>query len=70
MTTPRCADCGRRLRDPASIARGRGPTCYRAAGGQPDPRPDHFPAPAPSHHIPGQTEIPIPDQQPALWETR
>ncbi|MEU1078605.1 DUF6011 domain-containing protein, partial [Streptomyces sp. NPDC005878] len=27
MTTPRCADCRRRLRDPASIARGRGPTC-------------------------------------------
>ena len=35
MTTPRCSRCHRPLTDPASIARGMGPTCAQRAAQDP-----------------------------------
>ncbi|MFD9564412.1 DUF6011 domain-containing protein [Streptomyces sp. NPDC059994] len=67
VTAPRCGSCGRLLRDPASVARGAGPRCFRAAGGRTAPR-LRTPAAAPPP-VDGQTELPAPDDQLTLWRT-
>ncbi|WP_424863077.1 DUF6011 domain-containing protein [Streptomyces sp. MMS24-I29] len=69
--TPTCRVCGRRLADPASRARGIGPTCARATGAHTRPHlltsTHHLPTPRPDHHIDGQTELPLIHHQPTLW---
>lgn len=60
--------CGRLLTDPASRARGLGPTCFRRLHGHTAPRrtpttPPTTPAPV----IDGQTELPLREHQPTLW---
>ncbi|WP_443050563.1 DUF6011 domain-containing protein [Streptomyces sp. H27-D2] len=65
----RCRSCRRRLRDPVSLAAGRGPKCRRAAAGSPSgglrirrpPRTDQ------PDVIPGQAELPLRPIQPTLW---
>ncbi|WP_443051211.1 DUF6011 domain-containing protein [Streptomyces sp. JV185] len=58
--TPSCRVCGRLLRSERWAARGIGPVCAKAAGERPAPR---IPTPQPDHHVPGQTELPLPPMQ-------
>ncbi|MFF9684571.1 DUF6011 domain-containing protein [Streptomyces bacillaris] len=58
--------CGRRLRSARWRARGIGPVCARRNQPTHQPGP-HIPTPAPDHHIPGQTELPLAHHQPSLW---
>ncbi|MFJ4682012.1 DUF6011 domain-containing protein [Streptomyces sp. NPDC088789] len=61
---PRCRLCARLLADPASVARGAGPTCHRKLSGHTAPR-VHIPQRTDTQNdIPGQLAIPIQDTLP------
>ncbi|MEU7044964.1 DUF6011 domain-containing protein [Streptomyces varsoviensis] len=61
MKTPRCRQCGRRLRDPASRTAGLGPVCRRALAvpKQPPPRGRRRPRQPPPIH-PGADQLTLP----------
>lgn len=65
--TASCGSCGRPLRDPVSRAAGLGPVCRRNLQPTPAERIRAVElAPTPG---PGQTVIPIPPDQLALWSS-
>ena len=65
---PRCAACGRLLRDEASKVRRLGPVCARRLGGRTAARASPVtPHAAPIPQIPGQTALELVPMQPTLW---
>ncbi len=66
----RCAGCGRRLRDPASIAAGLGPVCRRALQPQP-PTVVRLPVAVPDEPPPAVSgQLPLPIQEETTMTTR
>lgn len=67
LNAPRCAACGRLLRDEASKVRRLGPVCARRLGGRTAARASPVtPHAATIPHIPGQTALELQPFQPTL----